>query len=209
MNREEKTALSRQRILDAAMEEFSLRGYEGASLSLLCAEKGISKGVIYHHFRDRDELYLLCVERCFGKVTQYLRGIALEFRCSSRERLCSYFDARLRFFAEHPLELGVFVGACFNPPEKLAAEIAARRSDFDALNIAVLTDLLHSAPLRPGMRVETVVEDFRMYMDFFNLRFRAAARAGQSAQDLLAAHEESCHRQMDILLYGVMEDQHE
>lgn len=33
MKGEEKNALSRQRILDAAMEEFSRNGYDGASLS--------------------------------------------------------------------------------------------------------------------------------------------------------------------------------
>lgn len=46
MKREEKSALSRQRILEAAMEEFSLKGYEGASLNAVWAEKGISKGII-------------------------------------------------------------------------------------------------------------------------------------------------------------------
>ena len=56
MNREEKNALSRQRILEAALEEFSQKGYEAASLSNVCAEKGISKGIIYHHFKDKDAL---------------------------------------------------------------------------------------------------------------------------------------------------------
>ena len=41
MNREEKNALSRQRILEAALEEFSQKGYEAASLSNVCAEKGL------------------------------------------------------------------------------------------------------------------------------------------------------------------------
>ena len=50
MKREEKSALSRQRILDAATEEFSQKGYEGASLNTVWAKKGISKGIIYHHF---------------------------------------------------------------------------------------------------------------------------------------------------------------
>lgn len=39
MNREEKNALSRQRILEAALEEFSQKGYEVASLSNVCAVK--------------------------------------------------------------------------------------------------------------------------------------------------------------------------
>lgn len=74
MKREEKNALSRQRILDAAMDEFARKGYEGASLSSACTEKGLSKGVVYHHFRDKDELYLLCVQACFDALAAHLAG---------------------------------------------------------------------------------------------------------------------------------------
>ena len=103
MKREEKNALSRQRILDAAMEEFSAKGYAGASLNTVCGEKGISKGIIYHYFKDKDQLYLLCVEACFDAFTAYLGEAAASLSGPARERLRTYFDARLRFFAGHPL----------------------------------------------------------------------------------------------------------
>lgn len=209
MKREEKNALSRQRILDAAMEEFSAKGYEGASLNTVCGEKGISKGIIYHYFKDKDELYLLCVEACFDIFTAYLREAAAGLSGSARQRLRSYFDARLRFFAHHPLYLGLFADAAFDPPAGLAEQIAARRRAFDALNISVLTDLLESASLREGLSVETVVEDFRLYMDYFNIHYRAAFRGEASPQDALFKHEERCHRQIDILLYGVLAAAHE
>lgn len=45
MKREEKSAVSRQRILSAAMEEFSRKGNEGASLSTLCAENPQYPGI--------------------------------------------------------------------------------------------------------------------------------------------------------------------
>ena len=209
MNREEKNALSRQRILEAALEEFSRRGYEGASLSNLCAEKGISKGIIYHHFKDKDELYLLCVEDCFTQVSAYLQQAAGALSGRAEEKLAAYFDARLRFFALRPVYLGIFAEAAFNPPPALAEEIAARRQAFDRLNIAVLSDLLETAPLRKGLDAATVVEDFRMYMDYFNLRFRAAFQSGRGMDEILAEHEEKCRQQLDILLHGVWEDRNE
>lgn len=204
MKREEKNALSKQRILDAAMEEFSLKGYEGASLNTVCAEKGISKGIIYHHFKDKDELYLLCVENCFDAITTSLKNAAESLTGSAKERLQDYFDARLRFFADHPLYLGIFADAAFNPPASLSAEIAKRRRKFDELNISVLTVLLKSETMRKGISVSTVVEDFRMYMDYFNIHFKAAFCAERSIKDILHEHEERCHRQLDILLYGVI-----
>ena len=209
MKQEQKSALSRQRILEAAMQEFSRHGYEGASLNTVCAEHSISKGIIYHHFKDKDELYLLCVEMCFAAVTRYLREVTGTFHGTAEQCLGAYFDARLHFFAEHPLYLGVFADAAFHPPAALAAEIAKRRREFDELNISVLTGLLRGEPLRDGLSVETIAEDFRMYMDYFNMRFRTALGGDRPAQDVLQIHEETCRRQLRILLYGVLCEKNE
>lgn len=209
MNREEKNALSRQRILEAALEEFSHRGYEAASLSNVCAEKGISKGIIYHHFKDKDALYLLCVEDCFDRVSAYLQEAAGKLSGTAEEKLAAYFDARLRFFALQPVYLGIFAEAAFNPPAALTEEIARRRQGFDRLNAAVLSDLLEAAPLRKGLKAAVVVEDFRMYMDYFHLRFRTAFRSGRSMDEILTEHEKKCRRQLGILLHGVLEDRNE
>lgn len=204
MKREEKSALSRQRILDAALEEFSQKGYRDASLNTVWAEKGISKGIIYHHFKDKEELYLLCAENCFSALTADLRAAADKLTGTARDRLRDYFDARLRFFAQNPKYLGIFVDVSFHPPEKLLSQIALLRRPFDELNISVLTELLKSQPLRPGLSVEQMVEDFRMYMDYFNMHFKVLCGESHSQEELLREHEERCHRQLDILLYGVL-----
>jgi len=204
MKQDEKSAQARQRILCAAMEEFSAKGYDGASLTAACTENGISKGIVYHHFKDKNELYLLCVEKCFDAVTTYLRTAAASFQGSLEEQLRQYFDARLRFFAENPLYLGIFSSAVFQPPAELAAEIAECRRAFDELNVCILTALLSGGSLRGGLTVPVIVEDFRMYMDFFNMRFKTACRRGSSPEYTLQEHEERCHRQLKILLYGVL-----
>ena len=203
MKRNDKNALSRQRILDAALHEFAAKGYDGASLNTVWAENGISKGIIYHHFKDKDEIYLLCVEMCFKELTDYLGKAEKTLAGTVEARLQGYFDARLSFFYENPLYLGIFFDAALQPPEALIPAIAKLRREFDQLNISVLTGLLCSKPLREGLSVAAVVEDFGMYMDFFNLRFKNTLHDGLSAESTLIEHEERCHRQLDILLHGI------
>ena len=204
MKREEKNALSRQRIFDAALKEFSEKGYDAASLNTICAENDISKGIIYHYFKDKDELYLLCAAECFEKLTSYLLVIA-GGSGTTEQKLRTYFDARLRFFVEYPIYLGVFLNVTLTPPEHLSAALALAKEPFDTLNIRTLTALLESAPLRAGITVSAVAEDFRMYMDYFNARFRAVLAQAASPEQALREHEERCHRQLGILLYGVLE----
>lgn len=206
MNREEKNALARRHILDAAMGEFSARGYEGASLNTAYAENGISKGIIYHHFKDKNEIYLLCVRECFDNLTTYLKQVAGSFSGTMEEGLEQYFSARLHFFAEHPLYLGLFADAAFRPPQALAAEIAECRREFDGWNITILTGLLEGSRLRPELSARSIAEEFRMYMDFFNSRFQDATSQGGSPEYILKEHEERCRRQINILLHGVLGD---
>ena len=209
MKREEKNQQTRRRILDSALDEFSKQGYGASSINAVCATQDISKGIIYHYFRDKNELYLLCVELCFDAITRYLKEVTEGLGGTAEQRLRAYFDARLRFFAENPLYLGIFADAAFHPPAALSAEIGKRRAEFDALNISVLTELLNGEPLRECLSVSAIVEDFRMYMDYFNMRFKAAFSEDRSAESILREHEERCHRQLHILLYGVLGDHDE
>lgn len=204
MKQKLKSELARQRILDAALREFSSKGYEGASLNAACAENGISKGIVYHHFKDKNELYLMCVQMCFDSLTDYLQAAMETFSGTPEERLRSYFGARLRFFAEHPLYLSLCADAAFQPPAELAEEIRIRREELDKLSLSVLTALLEKNKLRNGFSISTISEDFRMYMDYFNIRFRDALHQGSLPEQVLREHEERCRQQIDILLHGIL-----
>ena len=121
MKRAEKNAISRQRILEAAREEFARHGYDGASLNMACAEKGISKGIVYHYFASKDELYLACAADCFDGLTAALAQAAVTLHGTPAQQLGQYFDARLRYFADHPDALGIFADAALHPPVRPSA----------------------------------------------------------------------------------------
>ena len=59
---------SRTRILDAATEIASERGYEGTSIGLVSAKCGLPASSIYWHFKDKDDLIAAVIERSFGHV---------------------------------------------------------------------------------------------------------------------------------------------
>ncbi|MTD13793.1 TetR family transcriptional regulator [Nakamurella sp. YIM 132087] len=48
----------RRQILDGARAAFARHGYEGATVRLLEEEIGLSRGAIFHHFADKDALFL-------------------------------------------------------------------------------------------------------------------------------------------------------
>ena len=59
---------SRQRILDAATEVATERGYEGTTISLVSKKSGLPPTSIYWHFADKDDLIAAVIERSFQSV---------------------------------------------------------------------------------------------------------------------------------------------
>src|SRR5215208_4203054 len=53
----------RAAILDAALEVFSKRGYNGASIDEIAQAAGISKALIYEHFPSKKDLHVSLLER--------------------------------------------------------------------------------------------------------------------------------------------------
>lgn len=58
--------ISRNRILDAATEIASERGYEGTSIGAVSAKCGLPASSIYWHFKNKDDLLAAVIERSFG-----------------------------------------------------------------------------------------------------------------------------------------------
>lgn len=54
MKQEEKTRLTRERILSAAINEFGTKGYEKANINSVSGA-GIAKGLIYHNFSGKGD----------------------------------------------------------------------------------------------------------------------------------------------------------
>ena len=75
---------SRARILDAATEIASERGYEGTSIALVSAKCGLPASSIYWHFKDKDDLIAAVIERSFAHVLSAWR---IPDEGTARERL--------------------------------------------------------------------------------------------------------------------------
>lgn len=55
-------------ILAAALEEFAERGYAGASMAAAAARAGVTKGLIYHYFPGKADLFKAVVRSCVQPV---------------------------------------------------------------------------------------------------------------------------------------------
>jgi AcrR family transcriptional regulator len=66
----ERSALTRARVLEAALECLVERGYGGTTTTAVAERAGVSRGAQLHHFRTRAALLAAAVEHLFAGLTE-------------------------------------------------------------------------------------------------------------------------------------------
>jgi len=76
-----------QQIVAVAVDEFSERGYNRASMVEIAAQAGISKPLIYQYFGSKDGLYLACLDHVAGGLLSRMELAELSVDDSVASRL--------------------------------------------------------------------------------------------------------------------------
>ncbi len=205
MRKEEKTKLTYERIMSAAIEEFGKKTYDNASLTTLCNENNISKGLIYHNFKNKDELYLKCVEECFKKMTAYFKN--REYKGDSvKESMNNLLQMRQQFFKENPYYCNIFFNTVLQPPKHLQKEIHTLRKQYDEFYANCFKKLLQQIQLRDEIEIEVALEYFMSFLEMYNGYFQSKSCEKDDIHTLIEDHEVNLSKILDIMLYGVAKE---
>jgi AcrR family transcriptional regulator len=208
MKREEKNQLSKDKILNAAIAEFGIKSYENASLNNICSDNNISKGLIYHYFANKDELYLCCVKACFDDLTKFLDGEKYDFT-NFQKGINQYLVVRYRFFNEYPNYGNLFLGTVLQPPAHLKKKIKELRKGFDAQGIRYYKTALEHIVLRENITEDEVMEYFFIFQEMFNGYFGSKAYENSNFNSLIEAHEMKLSKILNMMLYGIAKEKME
>lgn len=208
MKKQEKTQKTRERILAAALAEFGSKSYEAASVNSICEAGQIPKGLIYHNFKGKDELYLLCVKACYDEMTAALQAQPLEIR-SAKEGLQNFLLIQQRFFQENPHYANIFFNVVLQPPKHLARELAQLRAGFNEYFSQQYLAVLDCLTLRSGITKELALEYFLGVSEMFNSYFQKKAEQTGDYRQLIEDHEGRLSAIFDIMLYGVAKEPRE
>lgn len=82
----DRSAETRARILDAALQEFSAKGLAGARTEQIAAAAGVNKALLYYYFDSKEKLYSAALEMVAGRVRDQSMAVLLS-EASPGERL--------------------------------------------------------------------------------------------------------------------------
>jgi AcrR family transcriptional regulator len=153
-----KSAVTRQRILDAAARVFRAKGYAGARLADIAAEAGMQAGSLYYHFDSREDLVgevmRVGLERTHAYVVDRLGELtapagpvdrlrtAIEAHLVSVLQISDYASATIKLIGQVPAQVR---------ERQLAAERA-----YGALWRGLLEDARAAGAIRPDVELSAI-----------------------------------------------------
>jgi AcrR family transcriptional regulator len=120
---------SRDKILDAAETLFARRGYSGIGLAEIAESAGLGKSSLFHHFRNKPQLYAAVTTRILERIeTRLLRCLAAGG--DPVARLERWLDELIELLAGHPTYARVLLRSLFEDddlPGDSPEELEGRR----------------------------------------------------------------------------------
>lgn len=105
---------ARNSILNAAMELFAQKGYAGCSIREICQAAGVTKPVLYYHFRSKEHLYQELMLEIFSQTKKNLLRLS-NFNGSLRDRLILYVSSEFQNCVRDPGSVRLLFRMMFAP----------------------------------------------------------------------------------------------
>lgn len=161
----------KEKILDACFKVFAQHGYANTSTTMLAEAAGISKALIFHHFKSKKELYLSVLDRCFerGRIEMgfdTLLGYHDFFEVKEKLTIIKF-----NYYRRKPDLLKVVREAFYATPEELKAEIQEKYGALTSNKDKELGKLFQNVSLREGVDREQAFKLVMLALDYFENKY--------------------------------------
>ncbi|WP_461201205.1 TetR/AcrR family transcriptional regulator [Anoxybacillus sp. TBDG-1] len=202
----------KKHIIRITIEEFVEHGYDRASTDLIVSRAGISKGLLFHYFKSKKNLYLYVVHYAKELLTEKTMKAISELQCEDFfERMKQILLVKQQVFMQHPNEAQLMIEVVTNPPKAVKKEIEQLLAKHEEtygkdflLQHVFLKQLLQKEQLRENICVDTVVRMMMFIVDQLSNKYLQLYKSNSfdliQQGDMLINELEDY---MNIIKYGV------
>ncbi|PVZ70649.1 TetR/AcrR family transcriptional regulator [Pelagibaculum spongiae] len=206
MSQNRPDSLGARAILQTATQMFAREGYAGVSMNRLATEAGVSKANIFHHFSNKEALYLAVLEMACESASDVMDSTPIPENSTFEERITLLHCGFLASLEQNPdstrlmtRELGrAGLSAANVPAEKVIAQFDIRFIRFIKLLTAGQQAGLLREDIDPALLATLMVSS---NMFFFQSKSALNAMTGL---DFAKDSQGFARGVMDILIHGIV-----
>lgn len=148
----------RERILNAAISEFAQKGYKNASTNEIVKEAEISKGLLFHYFKNKKQLYLFLYDYLMEimKEEYFQKPWIEEKDILEKIRMASF--TKLELFRKYPLIFKFFLTAYSEMDDEVRNEVADRNQEMLEINLPKVYDNVDLSNVRDGVDPQKAIK---------------------------------------------------
>lgn len=173
----------RARILHAALDEFAEKGYRAASTNSIATRAGVAKGLIFHYYGSKKELYLTVYESLTDDVFADLDEALSDAPADLFERMFLISERKLAMFQKSPRRTR-FAMTLYTVPEDVRQLVNERAAQTAQTGILVrVLDGVDTSRLRADVSLEEAMDTIGMLTAGLQQMMIAMFRQGVSERD--------------------------
>jgi TetR/AcrR family transcriptional regulator len=181
-----------ERILNAALKEFAQKGYENASTNEIVKSAEISKGLLFHYFNNKKELYLFLYNH-FVEVLMEEFFNELDF--SERdifERLKSLMILKSKLMVRHPEVFDFMMSASMEASEEVKEALNSTNTQLMHASYGRLFENIDLTKFQEGMDIQRTINIIMWTLEgFSNQELEKAKRLNKGLHDFDGAFKEA------------------
>lgn len=195
----------KDRIISAALKEFAENGYEKASTNQITKNASISKGILFHYFGNKKNLYLYIFEHCVQKSMELIKKYTVKPSNDLFEMIIQQGYIKLRIALEEPLLYTVLFDAYINTPDEILKITNDKYSFLVNTARQELRAYVDTTCFREDVDIDKAIETVLVFFEGLFNRYRekyktmTCEESLQSVEDLIKDTE----IYMDILKNGI------
>jgi TetR/AcrR family fatty acid metabolism transcriptional regulator len=153
-------------IFEAALKTIKQKGFHKARMSDIASEAGISYGLVYHYYKNKEDLFDAIIDRWWEGLFQIMDNLKRK-DCPADDKLRQIISYFLDTYQRNPELVNVFVTEISRSTANLTQERLERFKSFMSLTEAVIKEGQKKGVLRDDLRARYLTYIFLGALETF------------------------------------------
>lgn len=146
------------RIINAAIKEFAQKGYDSASTNEIVKEAGISKGLLFHYFQSKKQLFFFLFDYCYKLVAdEFYKKVDLTER-DFFKRIRQAVHIKMDLQSKYPEILTFIQEAFMQDSPEIKVEFDKKKQELNAINIGIIYDGIDLSKFRDDVDPQKILK---------------------------------------------------
>ena len=202
---------SKEKIISAAIEVFSLKGKHGAHMEEIAREAGVNKAAVYYYFGGKENLYREVLKKIYYEKFRFVFDELQRIQSDGInhiERAKTIIRSFSRAFSENPNYTTIINNALTNEPQDLQFVIRHLKAEYDFIRPEKLVGFFEEGISNKAFRNidarQTIISIVGVTMIFFIGKPIIEIMLGLDLEYEEVFLNERQESLMDLLLYGIV-----